>query len=159
MNEDKIRVEFDRLFIIEEWEDPDAIKSDLERFYKFGYQAALATRPDVNKNWGFCPECGCEEFEKGIWHKGNEERICINCSQSWFADIDYSDVIRKYLKDRQALASLPIVQPDVNQELVEALEDIAYAKSYTVQNKPMELVSIALKALAKHKAGEINRKD
>jgi hypothetical protein len=36
-------------------------------------------------------------------------------------------------------------------ELEEALESIAYCKTWTVNNRPRELVSIALAALSKHK--------
>jgi hypothetical protein len=51
----------------------------------------------------FCPECGNSEFMIGINLPDNEERICTECGQSWFADIDYTDVIRAHLKDRISL--------------------------------------------------------
>ena len=87
MNEDKIRAAFDRLFIIEEWEDPDAIKSHLERFYKFGYQAALATRPDVNQELvealeglsrAYKAVCAMHHHEfdgEGTWYKISQDAL------------------------------------------------------------------------------------
>ena len=40
-----------------------------------------------------CPECGWDEFEKGLWFDNNHEHICTHCGQSWFDDIDYSKVL------------------------------------------------------------------
>lgn len=40
--------------------------------------------------WKFCPECGCEE----IRHQEGKHKQCSDCHQEWFADIDYSDVVR-----------------------------------------------------------------
>lgn len=37
-----------------------------------------------------CPECGCEEFDRGLWYEGNEEHVCRQCGQSWFRDVKYS---------------------------------------------------------------------
>ena len=55
--------------------------------------------------WKYCPECGCEEYEQGIWEKGNQEHICTGCGQSWFDDVDYSDVVRGHLTEWQSLKS------------------------------------------------------
>lgn len=57
--------------------------------------------------WAYCPECGCESFERGIWREGNKEHICTECSQSWFDDINYSDTVHGNLR-RMALTARPL---------------------------------------------------
>jgi hypothetical protein len=70
--------------------------------------------------WSYCPECGNNEYNKGIWTKGNEEHICTNCKQSWFGDIDYSDCIIEKLKKLKAKDTI----------LKAALEALAISKKY-----------------------------
>lgn len=48
---------------------------------------------NFRNNWDYCPECGGLEFLSGI----NGERECIECKQSWFIDVDYTEVIRKHI--------------------------------------------------------------
>jgi len=43
----------------------------------------------METKWSFCPECGCKHF----WAKdylGKGSRICSNCGQEWWTDVDYS---------------------------------------------------------------------
>ena len=35
-----------------------------------------------------CPNCGCEDFSDPL---GEKYRICTDCEQEWFSDIDYSE--------------------------------------------------------------------
>lgn len=59
--------------------------------------------------WLYCPECGCADCDIIGW---NKERVCTKCGQSWFRDIDYSDVIKKNLNSwkiaKAALAAMGI---------------------------------------------------
>lgn len=48
--------------------------------------------------WKFCPECGCKDYKRADWNNENE---CIECKQSWFPDVDYTDVVRGHLKNSQ----------------------------------------------------------
>ena len=47
-----------------------------------------------------CPECGCTESAKDFdGYLGDGFRICKNCNQDWWTDIDYPNHIKK--KDQQ----------------------------------------------------------
>lgn len=62
--------------------------------YKSGTQVTQpADQQGEPVAWKFCPECGCEE----IRHQEGKHKQCADCHQEWFADIDYSDVIRANL--------------------------------------------------------------
>ena len=37
-----------------------------------------------------CPECGCKESSHHDGQLGKGYRVCPNCGQEWWADIDYS---------------------------------------------------------------------
>lgn len=49
-------------------------------------------RPKTAK-WEYCPECGCEQ----VHHEEGDHKQCADCYQEWFADMDYSDVVRVHL--------------------------------------------------------------
>lgn len=48
--------------------------------------------------WTYCPECGCKE----VRHEEGDHKECAECHQEWFADIDYTDVVRENLSTRKA---------------------------------------------------------
>lgn len=68
------------------------------------YRAKLAEQPtlaatqagNMSAKWGYCPECGSEE----VRHEEGEHKQCAACRQEWFADIDYTDVVRGHLAKR-----------------------------------------------------------
>jgi hypothetical protein len=66
-------------------------------------QNTLPEKPSTNGLTYYCPECGNSEFIIGINVPGNQERICTDCDQTWFPDVDYTDAIRLNLKERIAL--------------------------------------------------------
>ena len=41
-----------------------------------------------------CPECGCKEV-KFMDSIGKGYRVCANCYQEWWIDIDYTDYFNK----------------------------------------------------------------
>lgn len=49
------------------------------------------------KAWDFCPECGSEE----IHHEESNHKQCAVCHQEWWTDVDYTEVVRKYLSERK----------------------------------------------------------
>jgi len=49
--------------------------------------------------WNYCPECGCEDYERTGYDNG---RFCADCGQEWFPDIDYTSVVRRHLSERAA---------------------------------------------------------
>ena len=51
--------------------------------------------------WTYCPECGCEE----VRHADGNHKQCAKCHQEWFADIDYTDVVRGHLAERTDLSA------------------------------------------------------
>jgi len=55
----------------------------------------------VDKRWTYCPECGSTE----IRHAEGDHKQCACCLQEWFADIDYTDVVRTNLGNRMQLRS------------------------------------------------------
>lgn len=62
-------------------------------------------------------------------------------------DISHIDYRRDLsIKTGQSASLIKKLQAQ-NRRLVEALEDIAYCKSWTINNKPLSLVSTAIKAL------------
>ncbi len=65
-----------------------------KRIYFEGAKSNAAVA--YHNEWKYCPECGCEEFcnENQL---GEGMRVCNNCGQDWWTDIDYSDVICKKL--------------------------------------------------------------
>lgn len=46
----------------------------------------------VKVKWAYCPECGSNE----VRHAEGDHKQCV-CGQEWFADLDYTDVVRKNL--------------------------------------------------------------
>ena len=40
------------------------------------------------KAWKFCPECGCREYIQEN-HLGEHSRVCKDCGQEWWTDINY----------------------------------------------------------------------
>lgn len=44
--------------------------------------------------WGYCPECGSTE----IHYEQGDHKQCV-CGQEWFADLDYTGVVRKHLAE------------------------------------------------------------
>lgn len=48
------------------------------------------------QQWGYCPECGCEE----VRHEEGEHKQCAQCHQEWWSDIDYSEEVRTHLAGR-----------------------------------------------------------
>lgn len=48
----------------------------------------MTDKPQTTK----CPECHDDRFERGVWREGNYEHICKGCGQSWFPDVQYSDM-------------------------------------------------------------------
>ena len=64
----------------------------------------LTPAEDVKNIWLYCPECGSKEYSAITYKEdGSEERGCHDCDQIWFSDIDYTGVVRTYLKNRKAL--------------------------------------------------------
>ena len=49
-------------------------------------------RPKTAK-WEYCPECGSEQ----IHLEEGDHKQCADCYQEWFADMDYSNVVRVHL--------------------------------------------------------------
>jgi len=49
-------------------------------------------RPKTAK-WEYCPECGSEQ----IHQEEGDHKQCAGCYQEWFADMDYSGVVRAHL--------------------------------------------------------------
>jgi hypothetical protein len=49
-------------------------------------------RPKTAK-WEYCPECGSEQ----IHYEEGDHKQCADCYQEWFADMDYSHVVRVHL--------------------------------------------------------------
>ena len=45
----------------------------------------------MNDSWENCPECGCEEYEHGD-ELGEGYRVCKDCCQEWWTDIQYGGV-------------------------------------------------------------------
>lgn len=56
---------------------------------------ALAADHKAAERWRYCPECGCDGFKRADWNNENE---CVDCGQSWFPDIDYTNTVRGHLK-------------------------------------------------------------
>ena len=61
----------------------------------------MSELPVVDKRWTYCPECGSTE----IRHAEGDHKQCACCLQEWFADIDYTDVVRTNLGNRMQLRS------------------------------------------------------
>lgn len=47
----------------------------------------------VHAAWTYCPECGSDD----VRHEEGDHKQCAKCRQEWFADIDYTDVVRGHL--------------------------------------------------------------
>lgn len=59
--------------------------------------------------WGFCPECGSDEANE----YPDMLRVCNDCGQDWYTDVDYTDVIRANARPQ------PAQQVSVPEETVE----------------------------------------
>jgi hypothetical protein len=91
--------------------------------------------PDVIYAWeGMNPDGGYWDAMKGLEDstKYHADHVVQGLSQ----------IIDSQKQTHDALIKM-------NQELIEALGDIAYCKTWTLNNRPMDIVSIALKALKK----------
>jgi len=57
-------------------------------------------------DWKYCPECGCDEYEK-IYSV--ESNACKGCGQEWFFDINYENEVhgnlKKIFKENTALVA------------------------------------------------------
>ena len=49
-------------------------------------EAEKEPKPKINKTTK-CPKCGCEEYSNPC---GVDYKICLDCNQEWFSDIDYT---------------------------------------------------------------------
>lgn len=75
----------------------------------------------VDKRWTYCPECGSTE----IRHAEGDHKQCACCLQEWFADIDYTDVVRTNLGNRMQLRSSLTASGELVHELRDALKSLS----------------------------------
>lgn len=92
--------------------DGTMFQNDLERFAAAMYEAGAKSE---RAEWGYCPECGCSQWELTGHDNG---RFCSDCGQEWFPHIDYTGVVRKHLSDFTA-------ERAVSERLLEALKMIS----------------------------------
>ncbi len=67
--------------------------------------SVTSVRVEGDVMWGFCPECGCEEYDHDGF-LGEGFRFCATCGQEWWTDIDYSSVVAKNATAERATEEL-----------------------------------------------------